>query len=78
MRKLEYNLTELHEQEENLKFKNFTNEMAMEIGLLLIGNAKKMKKLITVDIRKVNQQVFHYAMEGTTPDNDWWIIRKNN
>ncbi|GAA0180228.1 heme-degrading domain-containing protein [Clostridium sediminicola] len=78
MIKLEYNLTELREQEERLKFENFTNEIAMEIGLLIIKNAKKMNKSIIVDIRKANHQVFHYAMEGTTPDNNWWIIRKNN
>lgn len=78
MIKLEYNLTELREQEERLKFENFTNEMAMEIGLLIIKNAKKMNKSIIVDIRKANHQVFHYAMEGTTSDNNWWIIRKNN
>ncbi|WP_461204766.1 heme-degrading domain-containing protein [Clostridium sp. DL1XJH146] len=78
MIKMEYNLEELQKQEEELKFKKFTNEMAMEVGLLIIEKVKKMKKSISVDIRKGDLQVFHYAMEGTVPDNDLWIIRKNN
>jgi uncharacterized protein (UPF0303 family) len=32
---------------------------------------------VTVDIRRGEQQLFHAALEGTAPNNDVWIERKN-
>jgi uncharacterized protein (UPF0303 family) len=65
-------------QEEELQFDSFTNQQALEIGILIQEQAKKTGKKITIDIERNGQQLFHYAMEGTSPDNDQWIIRKKN
>lgn len=71
-------LKELEEQEKTLQFSEFTNETALEIGLALIEKAKKEDKKIAVNITRNGQQLFHYAFEGTAPDNDQWIAKKNN
>jgi uncharacterized protein (UPF0303 family) len=70
-------LKELKKQEEMLQFTEFTNETALQIGMRLIEKAKAANFSITIDITRSGHQLFHYAFEGTTPDNDAWIIRKN-
>lgn len=75
---LDEQLAELAREEAELQFSSFTNEIALELGLLLLETAKQDQKRIVIDIERHGQQLFHYAMEGTTPDNDQWIIRKKN
>lgn len=70
-------LIELKKQEEMIQFTEFTNETALQIGMRLIEKAKKENLSITIDITRCGHQLFHYAFEGTSPDNDEWIIRKN-
>lgn len=70
-------LIDIKKQEELLQFTEFTNETALEIGMRLIEKAKKENLEITIDITRSGHQLFHYAFEGTSPDNDAWIIRKN-
>jgi uncharacterized protein (UPF0303 family) len=70
-------LKELERQESELQFIEFTNETALTIGLYLIEQAKKGNKKITIDINRNGHQLFHYSFEGTGPDNDQWVIRKN-
>ncbi len=60
-------------QEEKLVFKSFSNEDALEIGLSIIEATKKMNKAVAINIVKNGQTIFHYAMDGTTPDQDEWI-----
>ncbi|GCF08370.1 heme-degrading domain-containing protein [Dictyobacter arantiisoli] len=71
-------LQTLLEQEQELQFTSFTHETALALGLALIQAAKDKGKGVTIDITRHGQQLFHFAMEGTTPDNDEWIKRKNN
>lgn len=71
-------LKKIEEQEKLLQFNNFTNEMALELGMAFIKKAKAENKRITIDITRNGQQLFHYSFEGTSKDNDEWIIRKNN
>ena len=75
---IQKNLEKIKKQEEKLIFKNFSNEDALEIGLLIIEAAKKIKKPVAINILKNGQTVFHYAMDGTSPDQDEWIKRKSN
>lgn len=70
-------LKEMKKQEEMLQFAEFTNETALQIGMRLIQKAKERNLPITIDITRCGHQLFHYAFQGTTPDNDAWIIRKN-
>lgn len=75
---LDERLAELEQEEAELQFDLFTNNTALELGLLILETVRQERKRVTIDIERHGQQLFHYAMEGTTPDNDQWIIRKKN
>jgi len=77
MQDYEKMLKEIKKQEDTLQFNEFTSETALQIGISLIEKAKKENLLIAIDITRGGHQLFHYAFEGTSPDNDEWIIRKN-
>ncbi len=70
-------LEELLAQEDELQFSSFTNTTAWELGCALVDAARRDGLGVTVDIRRADQQLFHAALEGTTPNNDVWIERKN-
>jgi len=70
-------MLETLDQEKEIQFTKFTNEDAWEIGTLMIEAARERSLAITIDICRSSQQLFHYAMPGTNPDNDEWIKRKN-
>lgn len=71
-------LKTLWRQEEELQFASFTNDTALTVGMALLREARKRDKPITIDITRNGQQLFHFAMTGTSIDNDEWIKRKNN
>ncbi|MGA2141248.1 MAG: heme-degrading domain-containing protein [Brevinematales bacterium] len=77
MNKFDALLKKLEKEEKDLRFTEFTSETALAIGLNLIEAARKNNKIITIDITRNSHQLFHYSFEGTSPDNDQWIIRKN-
>ncbi|KAK9727883.1 hypothetical protein K7432_001453 [Basidiobolus ranarum] len=67
----------LLEQETNLEFSQFTNEDALQLGLLILSKAKALNsKPVVIDISRNGQQLFHFAMNGTSIDNAEWIQRK--
>ncbi len=70
-------LKKLEQEEQELQFTVFTNETALKIGLLLAERAKKESKSIAIDINRSGHQLFHYSCEGSSPDNDQWILRKS-
>jgi uncharacterized protein (UPF0303 family) len=70
-------LARLLADEEELQFDAFTNETAWELGHALVEAARRDGLSVTVDIRRGEQQLFHYALPGTAADNDAWIERKN-
>lgn len=51
--------------------------MALEVGLALVQAAREQGKAVTVDITRGGQQLFHFAMAGTSLDNGEWVKRKN-
>jgi hypothetical protein len=63
-------------QEEKCEFTSFTSDDALALGLLLIDNVKPFKKSVVIDITLNGHQLFHYAMAGTSKDNDEWGRRK--
>jgi uncharacterized protein (UPF0303 family) len=71
-------LKELLQHEEEIQFKSFDNNMAFVVGLALLDAARNKGKGVTIDIARNGQQLFHYAMPGTSRDNDVWVQRKNN
>ncbi|KAG0175333.1 hypothetical protein DFQ28_001863 [Apophysomyces sp. BC1034] len=71
-------LAVLISQEAELQFTRFSSEDALNLGLLLLNNAKDYTRPIVIDINLAGHQLFHYSMQGTSPDNNEWIRRKNN
>lgn len=70
-------LAGLELEHSTLRFPEFTCKSALDIGSFLVEKAKSGQKPITIDITAGQQQLFHCALEGTTYDNDQWVIRKN-
>ncbi|KAL1926430.1 hypothetical protein VTP01DRAFT_5759 [Rhizomucor pusillus] len=70
-------LETLLEQERTLVFNKFTSEDALELGLLILKKGKEFPRPIVIDIELAGHQLFHYAMQGTGPDNNEWVKRKS-
>ena len=71
-------LKELLQQEEEIQFSSFNYDIAFAVGTALLDAARSKDKPITIDIARNGQQLFHFAMQGTSRDNDVWVQRKNN
>lgn len=71
-------LHDLLQQEEDIQFNTFTNEIALEVGMALLQEARTHNKPVAIDISRNGLQLFHFAMTGTSIDNGEWIRRKNN
>lgn len=71
-------LKELAAEEQELQFATFSNADALRLGIALVERAQALGKSVTVDITRNGHQLFKHAMDGTSPDNDDWVRRKNN
>jgi len=71
-------LQALELEEEQLQFAAFSNADALRLGLAIVERARANDKAVTVDITRNGHQLFHHAMDGTSPDNANWVRRKNN
>ena len=71
-----FSTKELLAQENLLTLKSLTNIYAIEIGEIAttLGNQRKLP--IAVEVRIGDWIVFHASLEGSKPENDWWINRK--
>jgi len=67
---------QLINEEQILKLPSLTNDDAIEIGQIAVtlGNQRKFK--IAIQVRIENWIVFHASLQGSKPENDWWINRK--
>ncbi|MCZ4098660.1 MULTISPECIES: heme-degrading domain-containing protein [Streptomyces] len=70
-------VAELEAQERDLVLQGFSNDDAWRLGSLLVELARERNAPVTIDIRRGSQQLFHYALDGTSPDNDAWLARKS-
>jgi len=63
-------------EEKILKLSSLTNTDALEIGEIAttLGNQRKVP--IAIQVRIGGWIVFHASLEGSKPENDWWINRK--
>jgi uncharacterized protein (UPF0303 family) len=73
---LESLVAEIEAQEAELRFPTFSNTQAIALGAAIAEKARSRSHAVTVDIRRAGQQLFHCALDGTSPDNDQWAIRK--
>lgn len=68
----------IREQERALVFDSFTNEDALHIGNAIVESVKRKGKSVAVEITVNGWQVFKFAMDGTSPENDRWMKRKRS
>ena len=68
---------EIAGQEQLLQFTEFTSDTALAIGMSLVKRAQQEGKAIAIDVTRHGQRLFHFAFDGTSPDNDVWIEGKN-
>jgi uncharacterized protein (UPF0303 family) len=67
---------QLLEEEQLLKLPSLANSDAVEIGEIAttLGNQRSVP--VTVQVRIGDWIVYHASLEGSKPENDWWINRK--
>ena len=68
---------QLLEEEEVLKLPSLTNTDALEIGEIAVKLGKQRKLAIAIEVRIGEWVVFHASLDGSKPENDWWIGRKS-
>ena len=51
-------------EEKELKFREFSSETALAIGMALIEEAKKRDNKICIDIAIAGRRLFHYSSDG--------------
>ena len=68
--------SELLIEEQKLKLPDLTTLDAIKISLVAtdLGNQRKLP--IAIEVRIGDWIVFHASLQGSKPENDWWINRK--
>lgn len=69
-------LDELLAQEKELVFESFTDADAWKLGSWLVNTARERNLKVAIDIVRNAHRLFHYAFDGTSPDNEEWIRGK--
>ena len=67
---------QLLDEELILKLPSLTNNDAIEIGQIAVTFGNQRKLPIAIEVRISEWIVFHASLEGSKPENDWWINRK--
>ena len=67
---------QLLDEEQILNLPSLTINDAIEIGQIAINLGDQRKLPIAIEIRIGEWIVFHASLEGSKPENDWWINRK--
>ena len=63
-------------EEKVLSPSSLTNNDAIEIGEIATTLGKQRKLPIAIEVRIGDWMVFHASLQGSKPENDWWINRK--
>ncbi len=67
---------QLFDEEQILKLPSLSNNDAIEIGQIAVTLGSQKKLPIAIEVRISEWIVFHASLEGSKPENDWWINRK--
>ena len=67
---------QLLDEEQILKLPSLSNNDAIELGQIAVTLGSQRKLPIAIEVRISEWIVFHASLEGTKPENDWWINRK--
>jgi uncharacterized protein (UPF0303 family) len=73
----DFSSKQLLQEEQVLKLASLTNTDAVEIGEIATALGKQRKLPIAIEVRIGEWIVFHASLEGSKPENDWWIARKS-
>jgi uncharacterized protein (UPF0303 family) len=68
--------SELLIEEQKLKLPELTTLDAVKIGLVATNLGNQRKLPIAIEVRIGDWIVFHASLQGSKPENDWWINRK--
>ena len=63
-------------EESLLKLLTLSNKEAIEIGEIATDLGQERKLPITIEVRIGEWIVYHASLDGSKPENDWWIRRK--
>jgi uncharacterized protein (UPF0303 family) len=67
---------QLVDEEQILKLPSLTNSDAIEIGQIAITLGSQRQLPVAIEVRIGEWIIFHASLEGSKPENDWWINRK--
>ena len=67
---------QLLDEEQILKLPSLSNNDAIELGQIAVTLGSQRKLPIAIEVRIDEWIVFHASLEGSKPENDWWINRK--
>jgi uncharacterized protein (UPF0303 family) len=59
-----------------LKLSTLSNKEAIEIGEIATYLGRERKLPIAIEVRIGDWIIYHASLEGSKPENDWWIRRK--
>jgi len=71
-----FSARQLLDEESLLRLPSLTNLDAVEIGEIATTRGKQKRLPIAIEVRIGDLIVFHVSLEGSKPENDWWISRK--
>jgi len=71
-----FSSNQLLAEEQKLKLPSLSNTDAIEIGQIAVTLGSKRKLPIAIEVWIGGWIVFHASLEGSKPENDWWITRK--
>ena len=67
---------QLLDEAQILKLPSLSNNDAIEIGQIAVTLGSQRKLPIAIELRIAEWIVIHASLEGSKPENDWWINRK--
>ena len=67
---------QLIQEEQMLRLPSLSIADALEIGQVGTQIGKNRKLPIAIEVRIGEWSVYHASLEGSKPENDWWINRK--
>jgi uncharacterized protein (UPF0303 family) len=59
-----------------LKLSTLSNKEAIEIGEIATDLGRERKLPVAIEVRIGDWIIYHASLEGSKPENDWWIRRK--
>jgi uncharacterized protein (UPF0303 family) len=67
---------QLLDEEQILKLPSLTNNDVIEMGQIAVTLGNQRRFPIAIEVQIGDWIVFHASLEGSKPENDWWINRK--